>query len=149
MILFVDTSALVRRYDLTEPGSDQVLRLCRPANGHEITLLSITSVEVASALHRKLRDGAIDPAQRTRMWRLFVEHCRRQYRFLTLDQPMYRRAQRLVGRHTLRAYDALQLAAALEFARSLPRVTEFRFCTADRPQARAAEGEGLLVEIIS
>lgn len=149
MTLFIDTSALVRRYDLTEPGSDQVLRLCRPTSDNEIALLSLTSVEVASALQRKLRDGAIDGRQRARMWRLFVEHSRRQYRLLMLNHPVYRRAQQLVGRHALRAYDAVQLAAALELARSLPRGADFRFCTADRLQALAAGGERLNVEFIS
>jgi hypothetical protein len=60
VILFADTSALVRRYDLTEPGSPRVVQLCRPSSGNDVRLLAITSVEVLSALRRKLREGRID-----------------------------------------------------------------------------------------
>jgi predicted nucleic acid-binding protein len=149
VILYFDTSALVRRYHITEPGAASVRRLCHRLNGNFLVILSITSVEVASAFNRKVQEGWIDAAQRDRMWRLFLAHQRTRYQVVPLTTQIVRRAQRLLFRHRLRAYDALQLAAALEFARSLPRGTEYRFCTADRPQARAAEGEGLLVEIIS
>ena len=149
MILFFDTSALVRRYHITEPGALSVRRLCHRSNSNELVIFSITSVEVASAFNRKVQEGRIEAAQRDRMWRLFLAHQRSQYTVVTFSNQIMRRAQRLLFRHRLRAYDAMQLAAALELARSLPRGAEFRFCTADRPQTRAAEEEGLAVEFIT
>jgi predicted nucleic acid-binding protein len=149
VILFVDTSALVRRYDLTEPGSPLVVQLCRPAAGNDVTVLAITSVEVFSALQRKLREDRIDRMQRDRMWRLFLAHRRAQYRVVALDSAIYRRAQWLLSRHPLRAYDAVQLAGALLVARSLPAGADYRFCTADQAQALAATSEGLAVELIT
>jgi len=149
VILFLDTSALVRRYDPSEPGATTVRRLCRPPSGNVLVLLPVTSVEVASALSRKRRTGLVDEAQRNRMWRAFVNHRRRQYHILTLDDRMYRLGERLIRRHPLRAYDAIQLAGALLARRSLSQTgEEFRFCTADRNQAAAARAEGLTVELI-
>ena len=149
MILFVDTSALVRRYDLAEPGAPRVVQLCRPASGNDVTVLAITSVEMFSALQRKLREGRIDRIQRDRMWRLFPAHRRAQYRVVALEPAIYRDAQRLLSRHPLRAYDAVQLAGALLVARSVSAGSGVGFCTADRSQAVAARSEGLAVELIT
>lgn len=147
MSIYFDTSALVRRYHVVEPGAVSVRRLCQRYN--ELLILSITPVEVASAFNRKLHDGRIDAAHRNRMWRLFLAHLRTRYAVVALNNQIMRRAQRLLFRHRLRAYDAMQLSAALELARSLPRGTEFRFCSADRLQALAAGADGLTVEFIS
>jgi uncharacterized protein len=145
--LYFDASALVRRYHVVEPGAVSVRRLCHRSN--ELVILSITPVEVASAFNRKLHDGRIDAAHRNRMWRLFLAHLRTQYAVVALNDQVMRRAQRLLFRYRLRAYDAIQLSAGLELARSLPRGTELRFCTADRLQALAAGAEGLTVAFIS
>lgn len=149
MIVYFDTSALVRRYHVTEPGALRVRQLCRRGVADELVILSLTSIEAASAFNRKLQQGQIDAAHRDRMWRLFQVHRSTQYRVIRLSEVTERRAQRLLFQHRLRAYDAAQLAGAVEFRRTLPRASEFRFCTADRGQALAATAEGLTVEFIS
>jgi predicted nucleic acid-binding protein len=149
-VLFFDTSALVRRYDPNEPGSHRVLALCRQSSGHEILVARITLVEVGAALNRKLREGRFGEARRDQLWRLFRTHCRQRYVVTALDAPTFQRAERLLFRYRLRGYDAVQLAAALE-ARpaAVDPGADFRFCTADRAQAQAAEREGLAVELIN
>jgi predicted nucleic acid-binding protein len=149
-LCFFDASALVRRYDPTEPGAATVRDMCRPASGNTLLLSRMTSAEVASALDWKVRERAITAAQRDRFWRQFRAHARLQYRVSTPDDETFRRAERLLFRHVLRTSDAIQLAAALQAERLLASVTDdFRFCTADERQRRAAEAERLTVEFIA
>lgn len=104
---------------------------------------------MASAFNRKVRERALSLNQRDRLWRQYRSHLRHQYRVNTPDEEVYRRAERLLFRHTLRASDAAQIAGALQAERLLVSVSsDFHFCTADRAQATAAEREGLEVLFI-
>jgi predicted nucleic acid-binding protein len=148
-VLFLDTSALIRRYDRTEPGADRVRALCRRNSGHSLVIAAVTPTEVASALNRKRREGRFTQAQYAQVWRVFRGHCRQRYYVLQADEQIYQQAQRLLSTYVVRGYDALQLASALGMARLVTSIpAEFRFCTADRAQAAAAGQEGLLVELI-
>jgi hypothetical protein len=127
-----------------------VQALCRHSAGHYLILATITSVEVASALARKVRDGRWSAVRRDQHWRLFRSHTRTRYRLIVPNDLTYRHAQRLLFTHPLRAFDAFQLATALQGQRLLGDLAfDFRFCTADRVQAAAAITEGLQVELIS
>jgi predicted nucleic acid-binding protein len=110
-------------------------------------LARLASVELASGFSRKVRDGTATPSDRDRVWRLFRTHWRSQYEIVSLTEVVYRRAERLLFRHPLRAADALHLASALVAARSRPE-SGFQFWTADRRQAQAAAAEGLAVELL-
>lgn len=145
-ILF-DTSALVRRYHVVEPGSDRVRRLCRQSEG-QLATSEIVPVEIASAFARTLREGSLDAPQRARLWRLFTTHRRTLYRVVELEPRTLRLAERLIARHPLRAFDAVHIAAALRVARDTP-TADFRFVTAGRLQATASLAEGLAVEFIA
>jgi uncharacterized protein len=148
-LIFFDASALVRRYDNTEPGAASVRGICRPTAGNVVMLSRLTSPEVASAFNRKAREGSITASQRDRFWRQFRAHARLQYRVNLPDDETFRRAERLLFRHALRASDAVQLAAALRAQALLAAAgQEFRFCTADARQRQAAEAEGLTVQFI-
>lgn len=149
-VIAFDTSALVRRYDRHEPGAQRVRALCGRAAGNTLLIARVTPVEIASALNRKGRERVLDSAGRDRIWRLFQRHRREQYRVVAVTEVVYRTAERLLFAHPLRAYDALQLAAALVAADTLGELApDFRFCTADRAQAAAAAAEGLAVELIA
>jgi uncharacterized protein len=148
--IFFDTSALVRRYVRSEPGARDVARLCRPSTGHTLVIVRLTPVEVASALNRKVRERSISLPQRNQIWRLFAAHQRGQYHLIVPDERTYERSERLLHAYPLRAYDAVQLAAALQMADLVARLApDFRFCTADQAQTDAARGEGLTVEFIT
>jgi predicted nucleic acid-binding protein len=73
---FLDTSALVRRYDSTEPGSQRIRALCTPSAGNTLVVARLASVQVASALGRKTRDGTLNLSARQRLWQLFQGHWR-------------------------------------------------------------------------
>lgn len=146
--IFLDTSALVRRYDKSEPGGARVRSICTPAAGHSLLLARLTSVEVASAFSRKVRDGTIHPADQTRLWQLFRAHWRDQYQVLAMTEDIYVLAERILFRSPLRAFDALQLGCALVVAAQVPHLA-LEFWTADRQQAQAARAEGLAVELVT
>ncbi len=148
--VFFDTSALIRRYHLTEPGSGAVRALCHGRRNNVLFIARLTSVEMASGLNRKFREGALDAHQLNRLWRLFNSHCRGGYHLVAINDQVYARAQQLLFVHRLRAADAIQIAGALTTERLLSGlVTDFRFCTADQAQATSASHEGLKVEMIS
>jgi predicted nucleic acid-binding protein len=148
-LVFLDTSALVRRYDPAEPGAARVRSLCRRSSGHTLVIAAVTTVEVASALARKQQGAILTHLQMSRLWRSFRLHHREQYEPVALATAVLRRAERLLFAHRLRAYDAIQLASAIEARIILSRFTpDFRFCTADHRQATVAQAEGLVVELI-
>lgn len=145
--VFLDTSALLRRYDTSEPGAARVQALCE---SDQVIIARITAVEIALALSRKRREGSIDAPELNRLWTAFEIHRRDDYQVVVPDEQIHDRAAQLVFVHALRAYDALQIATALRIAHSSEAPDGvIRFCTADRRQAGAAALEGLAVELIA
>jgi predicted nucleic acid-binding protein len=147
-VIFLDTSALVRRYDRMEPGSSRVRAICAPAQGNTLLLARVASVEVASAFSRKVRDRTIRAADRTRLWRLFRTHWRDQYRVVSLTEDAYGYAESLLFRSPVRTLDALHVGCALVVTARLPGV-QIEFWTADKQQAEAARSQQLTVELVS
>ena len=137
----------MRRYDPREAGADSVRAICRPRNGHDLVLVRLTTVEIASAISRKFREGQLDARARSRIWRAFISHLRDQYQVIDLNDTIYARAEELVFIHALRAADAVHLACALQTAAAVTTPV-FEFWTADRRQARAASAEGLGVRLV-
>ncbi len=110
---FLDSSALVKRY-VVEPGTAWVRALSAPDAGNTITISQITQVEVISGVMRRQREGRVD-APTARTIRLLLDrHASRQYIVIGLAAPVIQRAEDLIETHPLRAYDAVQLASALE-----------------------------------
>ena len=148
---FIDTSALVRRYDRSEPGAERVRTICRPLAANTVIISRLTPVEVASAFARKAREGVLDVPRHKLLWRSFLAHWRRQYSAVAVDDQVLLEAQRLVMMHGLRAYDAVQVGCAKRIATIVAAGSgePLTFVTADRGQANAARAEGLDVELIS
>ena len=146
--IFLDTSALVRRYDRSEPRASRVREICAPARGHTLLLARVASVEVASAFARKARDGTLRVADRNRLWRLFRVHWRDQYQVVAMTDDAYAHAERLLFRGRLRALDAIHIGCALVVAARLQQIG-VEFWTADKQQAQAARSAGLTVELVS
>lgn len=145
--IFLDTSALVRRYDRSEPGSGSGRAVWAPARGHDVLVARFVSVEVASALGRKSRDGVLTAGAVARMWRTFVGHLRHQYQVVDSSNAIYARAEQLLFTHALRASDAVHIGSALIAAGTIPNA-DLRFWTADRRQAQVAAAEGLAVRLV-
>jgi predicted nucleic acid-binding protein len=84
-----------------------------------------------------------------REWRLFRHHREQgHYRIVDPGQSTVDRAAALLFRHPIRAYDAVQIASALDVAAEAGSIVDFRFVTADQNQATAAGAEGLTVDFV-
>src|SRR5207302_535669 len=126
----------------------RVEELCATESGHVVTLGPVTSVEVASALGRKFREGRFTADERADTWADFAYDLAVKYKVIDWDDEIREEAQRLTFRHPLRAYDAVQLASTLRLAELAGEGAEIIFVTGDRRQQQAATAEGLRAELI-
>ena len=145
---FLDASAVVKRY-ADEAGSAWVRQITDPQAQNTILLAEITLAEVTAALAAKQRaPKGITLEQRNRVLSRFFQDCDEHFTLVSIDRSVIDRAVDLAQRHRLRAYDAVQLATALEAnaitqAQALPALT---FVAADTDLLTAAAAEHLSVE---
>jgi uncharacterized protein len=142
-----DTSALVKRH-VAEPGSMWVRTLTKVKAPAPIFIGRITAVEMFSAITRRQHGNSLSAAQAGAILGHFRRHLTQRYGVLELTPALLTNAMQLARTHRLRAYDAVQLAAALEVDRlrqaaGLGAVT---LVSADRQLNAAAAAEGLSVE---
>ena len=138
MILYVDTSALVKVY-VEEDGTLGVL--ARVDHAEAVATALITYAEARAALARHRREGGITGADLRRAVRE-LDRDWRTYNVVDLSDALVHSAGALAERHALRGYDAVQLAAALEL-RAIGSPVEF--CAFDGRLNRAARRERLVV----
>ena len=136
---FWDSSAVVPLLVEQEPSSRVAAWI---ASDSTMALWTLTPVEVVSALRRLVRDKALEEdlarVAETRMDDL-VRACH-----LIIDvQAVKPLAVRLLRLHPLRAFDALQLGAALQWAEGHPQGRTLH--TLDGRLALAAQREGFVV----
>ena len=111
---------------------------------HTVLVSQLVRTELASALARRIREGAMIQYDGARILRAYLAHLRRRYQAVPLTEDIQRTAEELLFRHTLRAADALQVASAIVVKRALAASNlDFRFVSADRQQATAATAEGI------
>lgn len=88
-----------------------------PAAGNLLHVARLTGVEVVSALARRLRSGSLSSAHAAAALTRFRTDFRTRFHIVGIRVALVNRAMRLTERHFLRAYDAVQLAAALQVHR--------------------------------
>jgi len=139
VLRFWDSSALVPLLTL-EPTSSRMLELYQidPA----LLVWWGTEVELASALARLEREGTLQPEEAdqafTRLMRL-----KSAWHEVLPSEEVRETARRFLRVHSLRAMDALQLAAA--FAASRGRPSQLSFVCLDARLSVAARREGFPV----
>lgn len=138
---FFDSSALVKRY-AEEVGTDWVMRITGTEAGHRICIARITGPEVISAFFRKVRNGQLPEPDAIRVAENFREDFDGQYVIMEITAGLCDSAMSLARRHGLGAYDAIQLAAALEQRLVMPQLI---FVPADDRLNVAAQAEGLVI----
>ncbi len=137
MILYLDASALVKRY-VTELGSKEVITLTAAAEAVATSLVS--RAEVAAALARAVRLGVLDQASGRRAQRRFSREWPDIAR-VPVSEALVSRAETLAWEHGLRGYDAVQLASALTWQDSIGQ--DAVLATFDRQLWEAAPRAGL------
>jgi predicted nucleic acid-binding protein len=143
---FLDSSALVKCY-IAEIGSVWT-RAIVDDEGNVVYVASLARVETISAVTRRFRRGEITQAE-------FDVSCNEskldmatQYEVVGLSDRMIGEAAALAQKQGLRAYDAVQLAAALDTSRIVAQVeaTPLTLVSADLELNMATAAEGLQIE---
>jgi predicted nucleic acid-binding protein len=137
MILYLDTSALIKKY-FKEAGSDEVISKWQEATG--IVTSSVAYAEALASIHRKQKEakfgndklGKILDAFR-RDWSSFIR--------VEVTDDLNEWIDKMVSRFPLRGFDAIHLASALIVHETLSE--EFLFVCYDKRLLKAAQMAGL------
>lgn len=139
MILYLDTSALVKRY-VIEAHSNDVNQLIEQADMVGSSVLA--RVEMAATLAKAARQNWVDPKEAENAWQDFLSHWQ-SYTRLSVTPATLERASRLAWENGLRGYDAMHLAAAVLWQEMME--TPIILATFDRELWLAAPKTGLAV----
>jgi predicted nucleic acid-binding protein len=144
---FFDSSALAKRY-LAERGSGWVRGLLNPSTNHIVWLAQITKVELASALARRVREGNLQTTSATTIRSQLLVDLQNEYLIVALSEQILEVATDLLFRYPLRAFDAIQLASALEAHQSVQRIGDIgiTFVSNDQKLLSVAQQVGLPIE---
>lgn len=137
MILYCDTSALIKRY-VEEEGTGLVDDLWEKSKG--IATSVVAFAESLSAFSRRHREGLLSG----REYHTVVEKFKTDYGFFILvpiDDALNHKIETIIKKHPLRGFDAIHLASALRFTKL--ENNGLKFACFDRNLNEAARKEGL------
>jgi predicted nucleic acid-binding protein len=146
-VYFFDSSALVKRY-VAEIGTPWVQSIFAAAPANVVYLARMALVEVTSAVARRQRAGTVSLADATTFLTQFRQDTAMEYRIIEITAPLLSAAALIAESHALRAYDAVQLAAASELhaQRTANGLSALTLISADHELNDAAKLLGLLVQ---
>lgn len=137
MILYCDTSALAKLY-VQEEGTDSLIG--QVAASDAVAVCRIAWVEIMSAFARRTREQSRDASAIAQARERFTADWP-QYLTVEVNQALVELAGEYADAFALRAYDAVQLAAAQTLNQELPG--EVRFACYDSRLAKAARVLGV------
>ena len=137
MILYLDTSALVKRY-IAEIDAPAVAALI--AQAERVGTSLITRAEVAAALAKGVRIGTLHHDDAGKALAVFRSQWR-DFQRLQVTEALVARADALAWEHGLRGYDAVHLAAAQRWQEALDEPVAL--ATFDRQLWQAGQSVGL------
>lgn len=138
--VYLDTSALVKLY-IEEEGTARVAALTADRDDVQFVVLDITLIESRSAIRRRQREGDVSGTDADLILRQIEEDAAVSFLLQPSTSAVMEEAARLIDRHTLRAYDALQLAGCLVVRHNVPGPVTF--VCADTRLCEAASLEGV------
>lgn len=109
MILFADTSALVKRY-IDETGSDSIDDLL--ARADVLIVSSVTRIEHSSALARRLKDKSLDK----KSYEIALTEFNNDFKFIEVipfNADVETSALNFIKKHGMKTLDAIQLSSAI------------------------------------
>ena len=137
MILYLDTSALVKKY-FKEAGSADIIALWKESIA--IATSSIAYAETMASFFRKKREADISEKTINKTVDIFQKDWESFVR-ITATNDLNANIDRLIALHPLRGFDAIHLASALIVNERVPET--FLFACFDRRLLKAAITEGL------
>lgn len=141
MVRYWDASALVPLC-VTEAGTAAARRMVTDG----IVTWSLSAVEIASAIERRVREKKLGNVDRSAA-RVALDELAAAWTEISALGPVRDRALRLVATHPLRAADAMQLAAALVAVSDRPAGHDFVSADARLRQAASREGFRVLPDL--
>ena len=145
--LFFDSSSLVKRYAV-ETGTSWVFNLVRSSADNRLYLARITGVEVIAAITKRMRVGSITASAAAKAINRFEREFSNRYLLIETTPQIIRQAMTLAKNHTLRGYDAVQLASAIQANQDRISIggSPLTFISADNHLNIAAAASGLAVD---
>lgn len=143
MIIYVDTSALIKKY-VREQGSDKVKDAWNKAMMIGVSMVAFA--EFCAALNRKLRENTLSQIEYVTAFNDFKADWHALVR-IEVTEHLNAHIERLTTQYPLRGFDAVHLASALYFQEFETEIISF-LCADDRLN-NAAQQEGLNVVDVS
>ena len=140
---YLETSALVKLY-VREPGTERVLALATRSSENRLAILDLSQVELRSAIRRRERAGDIPTLAANELLATFKVHIEARFVIQKITDFVLDIASVLVDRHTLRAFDAIQLAGYVVL-KSSARSDMPTFVCSDQALLVAAKQEGMVI----
>lgn len=137
MILYLDTSALVKRY-FREPYSEDIIYRWKAAD--QIVTSSVDYAEMMASMHRKKRES--DLAEKVvrnialtfqKEWESFIR--------VEVNNELNGYIDRVIEKYPLRGFDTIHLASAIVIRERLSE--DFVFACFDERLSEAAKSEGI------
>jgi predicted nucleic acid-binding protein len=144
---FIDSSALAKRY-VSETGTPWMQALTDPASGNILYVARITLVELVAAISRRRKNGDLTPADAAAALSDVRADFASDYQVIEVTAALVAQAEALADRQSLRGYDAVHLAAAIQVndAYAAAGQTAVTLISADLELNAAAAAEGLGVD---
>ncbi len=139
MIVYLDTSALVKLYVAEEDGRELVRRVVEEAE--RVATSTVAYAEARAGLARKQREGTFT-AEELRRTVSDLDEDWPTYDRLNVSDPVSYLAGEVAERHALRGYDAVHLASAVRLSE---RFGDLRFLAFDGRLNDAARDDNLAV----
>ena len=141
-LYFLDASSTTKLY-VAEAGTAEMVALVQHPDAYYLAILSITLVELRSAIRRRQRVGSLDEAQAAAALTEFHSQLGGRIDVRPATNDVFSLAEELIDRHPLKASDAIQLAGCLMLR--MVSAEDPTFVASDRQLLRAADGEGLTI----
>lgn len=148
---FFDSSATVKNY-VNETGTNWVKSILATIPQSEILMASTTEVEVVAAFARRRKGKTLTVADASIVIPQFKTDFSKDFSTVETTPRVISQAVHFADQYSLRGYDAVQLAAALEVYMKLINLkvdlstSTFTFVSADNELNTAANAEGLTIE---
>ncbi len=143
---FFDSRALVKEY-VAVMGSLWIANRLIPTTNAEIYIAKITGAEVVAAFARRLSLQSPVPSDLKKAIARFKRDFPDRFGIVDISTTLVLSAMNLAERHSLRGYDAVQLAAVLEVNAEYSAFgSHCTLVSADLELNAAPAAEGLIVE---
>jgi uncharacterized protein len=138
-LYYLETSALVKLY-VREQGTDHLLRLAEASQENRFALLSLSQIELRSAIRRRERNGDLGPHVAGLVLDRFQQHLEAKFLQQSLTDPVLDSAAEMIDRYALRAYDAIQMAGYLVLRTTFGKESPIFVCS-DQSLLQVARSE--------